>query len=78
MTHAMVSPIGPLREHAVQLAHALGQRRVTSLDQEVIVVAHQAVGMAHPAEPITDLSQHLKKHHPVGIVQIDILTTIAS
>ena len=48
---AVVAPVEGLGVHAVQIAHAareVGRRR---LEHEVIMVAHQAIGVAQPAPP---------------------------
>jgi hypothetical protein len=43
-----------------------------------VVAAHQAIGMTTPIKAADHLSQHTKKHRPVGIIQIDILPGVAS
>ena len=44
----------------------------------MVVIAHQAVGMARPLKALADLAQHLEKHRPIGIIEIDVLTPITS
>ena len=48
MSHAPVSSIISLSVDAVELAHADGEVAVGGLDDEVVVVAHEAIGVAEP------------------------------
>src|ERR687895_965345 len=43
-----------------------------------VVAAHQAIGMTTPIKAADHLSQHTKKHRPVGIIQTDVLPSVAS
>ncbi|WP_245778800.1 hypothetical protein, partial [Dokdonella immobilis] len=75
---ASVPAVGALGEYPVQLTHTLGQCRIAGFDQQMVVIAHQAVGMARPLEPLADLTQHLEEHRPIGIVDIDVLASITT
>ena len=44
----------------------------------MIVVVHQAAGVAQPVEPFDHLRQHLKKPLQVDVIQVDLLTAIAA
>jgi len=48
MTRPTVESIEQLRVHAVQLPHAESQIAVRRLDEEMIMVVHEAVGMTDP------------------------------
>ena len=50
MPHAPMPPVEALGIDPVQLAHAFGQVAVRRLDQQVIVVVHQAVRVHGPVE----------------------------
>jgi hypothetical protein len=45
----------------VQLAHAPGEIAVRCLDQEVIVVVHQAIGMTEPIIPFIDVVERIQE-----------------
>src|SRR5918992_2226827 len=70
--------IEALRGNGGELAHPLGKVRLGRLNQHMVVVAHQAIGMTAPTKAADHLSQHTKKHHPVGIIQTDVLPSVAS
>src|ERR671918_2168162 len=78
MPDPTVAAIEVLRVYAVELTHPLGKIRLGRLDQQMIVVAHQAIGMTAPIKASDHLSQHTKKHRPVGIIQSDVLPGVAS
>src|SRR5439155_3574664 len=78
MPDPTVAAIEALRVYAVELMHPLGKIRLGCLDQYMVVVAHQAIGITAPIKAADHLSQHTKKHRPVGIIQIDVPPSAAS
>ena len=62
MPHTLVTSI--LSVDAVELTHAFRQIAVRRLNQQVVVVIHQAPGMAYPVEVGNDLLQDRQKHLP--------------
>jgi hypothetical protein len=62
---------------AVQVAHAVGEVRQRSLDEEVVVVAEQAAGMESPAIVALDPSQNLEEDPPVVVVLEDRSVVVA-
>ena len=61
--------IEALRVYAVELGHPIGKIRLGRLDQHMVVVAHQAIGMTAPIKAADHLSQHTRKtssgrYHP--------------
>jgi hypothetical protein len=75
---AAVAPVEALGIYAVQLAHAQRKVGIGGFEQQVVMVAHQAIGMADPAEAADDLTEHLQKQAAVFVVEIDVLPGIAS
>ena len=67
MTDQTVASIEALRVVPVQLAHPSGAVAVDGFHQQMIVVAHLAIGMHHPIEAATDVPEHLQPILPVGI-----------
>jgi hypothetical protein len=51
MAHTSVMPIEALRIDPLQLAHTRGKIRSQSLDDQLIVVGHEAVGITYPVHP---------------------------
>ena len=48
MANPIVPAVETLRVHAVHLAHADGEIGLGGFDQQMIMIRHQAVGMADP------------------------------
>jgi hypothetical protein len=71
-------PIEALRVHTVELSHPARQVCRGRLDDQVIVVAHQAVGMAPPSEPVDDVRERLQECPPVLVVEKDRFSRIAT
>jgi hypothetical protein len=64
-------PIEPLGVDRIELAHASGEIRLRSFENQVIVVGHQAVGMTHPVHPPADLTEEIEKGLAVLLVQVN-------
>src|SRR3990172_8380220 len=76
MPHTPVAAIAGLGVDAVELTHALGQIAVRRLNQQVVVVIHQAPGMAYPVESGNDLSEGREEQQTVLVVLKDIFLPI--
>src|SRR6185295_6256250 len=76
MAHPRMPPIEALRIPAVQLAHPERQIRLRCFKEEMIVVVHQAVGMAEPAVAIHDVGKHGEKLRSVAVVHHDVLSGV--
>jgi hypothetical protein len=63
---------------AVQLPHTQREIAVRRLDQEVIVVVHQAVGMAEPVIPFVDVLERVQEVDAVLVVFENGLLFIAA
>jgi len=61
MADATVNLVEPLGVDTVQLAHTLGEIPVRCLNEQMIMVAHQAVGVHRPVEATTDTAKHIKE-----------------
>jgi hypothetical protein len=46
MTRSLVAPVKELRVHTVELPHPQGEVAIRRFNQEMIMVVHEAVGMA--------------------------------
>src|SRR5947209_7332134 len=66
-----VSPVERLRMDAVQDLHASGELLPARVDDEVIVVAHQAERVAAPVEPDDDVCEECEEEPPVVVVEED-------
>jgi len=63
-------------ENAIHLAHALRELGLAGLDQQVIVVVHQAPCLNYPIEPLGNATQVLDELQTVGIIEKDVLARI--
>jgi hypothetical protein len=78
MPDPTVAAIEALRVYAVELTHPLGEIRLGCLDQQLVVVAHQAIGMTASLKAADHLSQHTQKTSPGRFIQTDVLPSVAS
>jgi hypothetical protein len=62
---------------AVQIPHPIGKVREWGLDQEVIVIAHQAAHVSEPAVAPLDPAQNVEEDDPVSIVEDDRRVVVA-
>jgi hypothetical protein len=77
----MVLPLVALVEGtgigAVQIPHPIGEVREWGLDQQVIVIAHQAAHVSEPAVAPFDPAQDVEEDDPVAIVEDDRRVVVA-
>ena len=78
MTHARMAPVEALRVDAVQLAHPARERRLGGLEEEMVVVAHQHVGVEAPTVGPDDAREHGEELAPVGVVAEDRAALVAA
>src|SRR5690348_1583055 len=71
MAGAAIEIVEPLGVQAVQALHPGGEIRLWGLDEEVVMVRHQAEAVAAPAEPFDDLAEHQPKELEVAWIPID-------
>ena len=64
--------------HPVELPHSPGQGGIDRLDQQVVVVRHQTIGMTEPVESRNSLSEYLEELLAIGVVEKDILICITA
>jgi hypothetical protein len=68
---------GP-RVAAVQVAHAVREVRFRRLDDQVVVVAHQAADVDPPLVPLHDPVEDLEEDDAVAVVQHDRCVVVAA
>ena len=54
VAHTSAQPIEALHIDPVQLTHAPGEMRIQSLDDQVLVVGYQALGITYPVHTLVD------------------------
>ncbi len=59
-------------------AHASGKIALRHLDYQVIVIVHQIASVAQPTEACRNLARADQIHHPIIVVEKDIVTGIAA
>ena len=67
-----------LRIDTIELPHALGEVAIRCFDDKMIMVVHEAIGMAKPVETIVDFFQDVEKEGTVFIIVKDLIPCIAS
>lgn len=70
--------IEELRVHTVQLAHAESQVAVRSLYEQMIMIVHQAVGVADPVIAFVDVLKRVEELMPILVGPEDRLPLVAS
>jgi hypothetical protein len=63
---------------AVEIAHSGGEVRVRRLDEEVVVVAHQAAGVEAPAVPADHAPKLVQENAAVVVVQKTQVLVVAA
>jgi hypothetical protein len=71
MSGPAVSSVESLGIDPVELPHPPAEIALRGLDEQMIVIVHQAIGMAKPVEPGDDGRQDFKKQHPILVIGID-------
>lgn len=74
----VVAPVESFRIHAVQPVHTTRDVCLRRLDQQVIVIRHQAIRMAHPSEEVDHLLNQLNEPEPVAGVDEDLLLAVSA
>ena len=77
MAGLAVSPIVFLGIDAVELPHTSGQIGIRGLDHEMIMIVHEAVGVAKPIIPFNDDAKDSEKILSVLIVREYLVSRIA-
>jgi hypothetical protein len=78
MTGPMAFPVEFLRVDSVQLSHPPGKVGLRGLDQQMVVIAHEAVGMAEPVDSLYHKAQDVKKCFVIGSVDKDFSPGVAT
>jgi hypothetical protein len=71
MADPAVAGVEARRVPPVQPLHALGERRLAALDDQVEMVAHQAVDVQLPGEALRDSQQELHEVAAIVVVHED-------
>jgi hypothetical protein len=66
-----VPPVEALRVHAVELVEAFREPIELRFDNEVVVIAHQAIGVTAPSPLLTNASHRLVERNAIGVVDKD-------
>jgi len=72
----VVPPVEPLGVDAVQSVHSARDVRLQRLDEQVIVIRHQAIRVTLPSLEVDDMPEELKEAEPVAGVGEDLLSPV--
>jgi hypothetical protein len=75
---ASVPSIAPLGEYAIELAHAFRQVPVRRANNQMVVVAHQTIGVATPIEARNYVAEHQQELLAIAIVLVDSFAAVAA
>ena len=78
MTKPRMLSVEPLGIDTIEMPHASGKIGLRRLNKEMVVIGHQAVGVADPAETVDCGSKDLQKTQPISVVKKDLSTGISS
>jgi len=78
MADAVVRLVEPLRIDSIQLPHPLGEICLWRLHEQVIMVTHQAIGVYHPVETVTDIAQHTKGNTTITVPETDTVSFVTT
>ena len=67
MAGPSMSFIEELRVYAVYLSHADGEISLRGLDEDMVMIGHEAVGVADPIIALIDMLEGVQEVLPVGV-----------
>jgi hypothetical protein len=78
VSNPTVSFIESLGIDPVQLSHAYGKISIGGINEEMVMILHQAVGMAEPIVPMGNMLKGVQEHLSVLIVFENCLSLVSS
>jgi len=78
MAYSMMSAVEALGVNAIQVAHAFREVGFRRFDNEMIVIAHQTVGVAYPVESLANLTEYIQPRYAILIREIDVFAPITT
>ena len=78
MAHDAVAPIEGLRVHGIDVAHEPREICLVGMNDEVVVIAHQAVRHDGRLEPVRRLGKQLQEALSISVVHKDRLAPVAT
>ena len=76
MPDATMNSVELLGVETVQLAHSLPEILLWRLNEQMIMVAHHAIGMNEPVEATTHSFEHVQEQAAIFILQINVLSEV--
>ena len=76
VTNALMTTIEDLRVEAIEIAHTDRESRLGRFEEEMVVVAHEHVGMYPPGSGSGDTTENPEKKLPIFLVDKDRLLLI--
>jgi hypothetical protein len=71
MANPAMALVKGLGINTVKLPHSLRQVSIGCFNDQVIVIVHQAIGMAKPVKPLRDPRQSVQKQFSIAVVLED-------
>ena len=76
MSDAVVRSVEPLCVLAIEITHPSGKVGIWSLNQNVIVIAHQTIRVTDPVHTLAYVTKQPKKRLPIIISFVDVLASV--
>lgn len=78
VANALVNGVEPLRVVAVHVAHERGEVAFRGLDEQVVVIAHEDVGVENRIVKSETIGEVFQEGETVSVVEKDFLSSVAS
>ena len=78
MADAGMGAVEALGIDTIKLAHAFGEVGIGRFDEQVIMMGHLAIGVAHPVEALADLGKRFEPGEAIVVGQKNVLAPIAA
>jgi hypothetical protein len=78
MTDPAMALVVGLGVYPIELPHSFGQVSIRRFNNQMIVIVHQAIGMADPVKPLVDLSERIQEKFTITVMLEDRLALVAA
>jgi hypothetical protein len=78
MPHPIMPLVESLRIDTVQLSHADRKISIGCINEQMVMVVHQAIGVAEPIVPMGNICKSIQKDLSVPIVSENCLSFVSS
>ncbi len=77
MPHSIAEAVKALGINTIEMPHASTEIPLKCLNQQVIMIVHETVGVAEPVEPFNHLRKNAQEELPVTSLLINVHSSVA-